>query len=99
MAREKLRSWLLPFMILLNALGCTSAFLPMNATISNLDSGDFSTLNPNLLPRQAKRLLRIMPVGASITAGVGSTPEDGYRKELRTLLRFAGFQVNMVGSQ
>ncbi len=46
-----------------------------------------------------KPLLRIVAVGASITAGFHSTPEDGYRKHLRGLLRDAGYPVNFVGSQ
>jgi hypothetical protein len=43
--------------------------------------------------------LRIMPLGASITAGKGSTPEDGYRKVLRENLIKLGHKVEMVGSQ
>jgi hypothetical protein len=42
--------------------------------------------------------LRIMPLGASITAGIHSTPEDGYRKALRDHLISLGHQINMVGS-
>lgn len=43
--------------------------------------------------------LRIMPLGASITQGVGSTDGNGYRKLLRSQLRFKGWKVNMVGSK
>lgn len=43
--------------------------------------------------------LRIMPLGASIVRGLHSTPEDGFRKNLRDNLRSQGFKVNMVGSQ
>ncbi|CAH0045126.1 unnamed protein product [Clonostachys solani] len=43
-------------------------------------------------------LLRIMPLGASITAGVGTNPQNGYRKPLRDQLRWRGWPVNMVGS-
>ncbi|KAK0761499.1 hypothetical protein N5P37_006451, partial [Trichoderma harzianum] len=43
--------------------------------------------------------LRIMPLGASITAGVGTDPQNGYRKPLRDQLRWEGWPVNMVGSQ
>ncbi|KAK0384091.1 hypothetical protein NLU13_8180 [Sarocladium strictum] len=43
--------------------------------------------------------LRIMPLGASITQGVGSSDQTGYRKVLRQKLRFEGFKVNMVGSK
>ncbi|KAK3324401.1 SGNH hydrolase-type esterase domain-containing protein [Cercophora scortea] len=43
--------------------------------------------------------LRIMPLGASVTFGVGSTTGDSYRKDLRDLLVQAGYQVNLVGQQ
>ncbi|OOQ85849.1 hypothetical protein PEBR_24090 [Penicillium brasilianum] len=43
-------------------------------------------------------LLRIMPLGASITNGYGSTDHNGYRKALRQQLRYEGWQVNMIGS-
>ena len=46
--------------------------------------------------------LRIMPLGASITAGDNSPPDDtgqnGYRKYLRDTLRSKGWPVNMVGN-
>ncbi|UKZ74641.1 hypothetical protein TrVFT333_002311 [Trichoderma virens FT-333] len=42
--------------------------------------------------------LRIMPLGASITAGVGTKPQNGYRKPLRDQLRWEGWPVNMIGS-
>ncbi|KAJ7661664.1 lipolytic enzyme [Mycena rosella] len=42
---------------------------------------------------------RIMPLGASITFGVGSTDGNGYRGDLYTLLANDGNVVNMVGSQ
>lgn len=43
--------------------------------------------------------LRIMPLGASITQGVGSSDGNGYRKLLRQQLRWKGWKVNMVGSK
>lgn len=43
-------------------------------------------------------LLRIMPLGASITLGYRSTDHNGYRKALRQQLRYAGWQVDMIGS-
>ncbi|KAF7339110.1 FG-GAP repeat domain-containing protein [Mycena venus] len=42
---------------------------------------------------------RIMPLGASITFGVGSTDGNGYRAALYNLLAADGNTVNMVGSQ
>ncbi|KAI1773419.1 carbohydrate esterase family 3 protein [Hypoxylon cercidicola] len=41
--------------------------------------------------------LRIMPLGASITYGYGSSDKNGYRKDLRDRLERAGNAVNMVG--
>ncbi|KAH8887189.1 hypothetical protein GQ53DRAFT_874237 [Thozetella sp. PMI_491] len=43
--------------------------------------------------------LRVMPLGASITEGVQSTDGNGYRKWLRSQLRWKGWNVNMVGSK
>ena len=43
--------------------------------------------------------LRIMPLGASITWGQGSSDGDGYRGVLRNQLTGAGNVVNMVGSR
>ncbi|KAJ7745999.1 lipolytic enzyme, partial [Mycena metata] len=42
---------------------------------------------------------RIMPLGASITFGTGSTDGNGYRADLYNLLAADGNTVNMVGSQ
>lgn len=41
---------------------------------------------------------RVMPLGASITEGVGSSDGGGYRTELLGLLRDAGMDVDFVGS-
>ena len=43
-------------------------------------------------------LLRVLPLGASITLGYLSTDHNGYRKALRQQLRYAGWQVDMIGS-
>ncbi|KAJ7058764.1 lipolytic enzyme [Mycena amicta] len=43
--------------------------------------------------------VRIMPLGASITFGVGSTDGNGYRGALYNLLAADGNTVDMVGSQ
>ncbi|KAJ7232386.1 lipolytic enzyme, partial [Mycena rebaudengoi] len=42
---------------------------------------------------------RIMPLGASITFGSGSTEGNGYRADLYNLLAADGNTLNMVGSQ
>ncbi|KAK2765017.1 hypothetical protein FQN54_008716 [Arachnomyces sp. PD_36] len=43
--------------------------------------------------------LRILPLGASITWGLKSETNNGYRKPLRDQLRWVGWNVNMVGSK
>jgi acyl-CoA thioesterase-1 len=43
--------------------------------------------------------LRIMPLGASSTVGIGSTATAGYRGPLRELLIQNGMEVDFVGSQ
>ncbi|KFY17830.1 hypothetical protein V492_00359 [Pseudogymnoascus sp. VKM F-4246] len=48
--------------------------------------------------RQNRVALRILPFGASIMSGVGSSTNDGLRKYLRDALRLDGWEVNMVGS-
>lgn len=40
-----------------------------------------------------------MPLGASVTFGVGSSTGDSYRKDLRELLVAANHTVNMVGTR
>ncbi|AEO70515.1 carbohydrate esterase family 3 protein [Thermothielavioides terrestris NRRL 8126] len=52
------------------------------------------------LPRRAAKdfYLRVMPLGASITQGVHSSDNNGYRKWIREQLRWQGWKVNMVGS-
>ncbi|KFY71241.1 hypothetical protein V498_10156, partial [Pseudogymnoascus sp. VKM F-4517 (FW-2822)] len=42
--------------------------------------------------------LRILPFGASIMSGVGSSTGDGLRRYLRVALRLYGWEVDMVGS-
>ncbi|KAJ5099979.1 hypothetical protein N7532_006980 [Penicillium argentinense] len=46
-----------------------------------------------------KFLLRIMPLGASITLGYKSTDGNGYREWIRQQLRSEGWPVQMVGSR
>ncbi|KAJ5204260.1 uncharacterized protein N7498_005139 [Penicillium cinerascens] len=52
-----------------------------------------------LQARADKFLLRIMPLGASITMGYKSTDGNGYREHIRQQLRYEGWQVDMVGSK
>lgn len=44
-------------------------------------------------------MLRILPLGASITQGYQSADGNGYRRSLRQQLRHAGWEVDMIGSQ
>ena len=74
-----------------------AAARPSNTTIV----GDYELMNH--LTRRAEPgdfYLRVMPLGASITAGEYS-PDDaknGYRKFTRDKLRADGWDVNMVGN-
>ncbi|KAL7788379.1 carbohydrate esterase family 3 protein [Trichoderma ceciliae] len=43
--------------------------------------------------------LRLMPLGGSITYGVGSSDRNGYRKLLHDMLTSDGYVVKMVGSR
>ena len=43
-------------------------------------------------------VLRVMPLGDSITNGTGSNDTAGYRGFLWTLLKNAGYNVDFVGS-
>lgn len=44
-------------------------------------------------------MLKLMPLGGSITYGVGSSHGHGYRHQLYKLLVANGFEVSMVGSR
>jgi lysophospholipase L1-like esterase len=48
---------------------------------------------------QAYGAAKIMPLGDSITYGVGATSNNGYRKPLYLYLTAAGYQMDFVGSQ
>jgi len=47
----------------------------------------------------ANRLLRVMPLGASITWGQGSSTGNGYRQKLKEFLADEGIPIEYVGSQ
>ncbi|KAL4861182.1 SGNH hydrolase-type esterase domain-containing protein [Aspergillus spectabilis] len=62
-------------------------------------SGHSNAFSASIEPRAAGDFtLRILPLGASITQGYKSSDGNGYRKALRAQLRYAGWEVNMVGS-
>jgi lysophospholipase L1-like esterase len=49
-------------------------------------------------PSAARRTVRVMPLGDSITYGVGSSTAVGYRRDLWLRLRNVGVPVDFVGS-
>lgn len=59
------------------------------------DRNDITTLRSRA---ENPYLLRIMPLGASITNGYRSTGHNGYRNYIRQQLRYEGWNVEMVGS-
>lgn len=89
--------------LLLLLLLCPFAILAHAHNVSGLGfESEAADLDSLLIPRQSAEkpfYLRIMPLGASITAGYGTNPQNGYRKPLRDQLRWRGWPVNMVGSQ
>ncbi|KXH42130.1 fungal specific transcription factor [Colletotrichum nymphaeae SA-01] len=48
---------------------------------------------------ECRPVLRLMPLGGSVTHGVGSSDQNGYRKKLSELLHGCGYNVCMVGSR
>jgi hypothetical protein len=69
-------------------------------TIDGTDDASEGEDTTGLRTRDAKGFyLRIMPLGASITQGVESSDNNGYRKLLRQQLRWKGWKVNMVGTK
>ncbi|GAA1611636.1 SGNH/GDSL hydrolase family protein [Actinoplanes couchii] len=53
---------------------------------------------PAYTPPADPDTVRIMPLGDSITRGIGTIPLDGYRTDLRSRLAHAGWKVDMVGA-
>ncbi|KAJ5193099.1 hypothetical protein N7449_009241 [Penicillium cf. viridicatum] len=69
------------------------------ASHDNLVSSDSDSDVTALQTRDTKPFpLRILPLGASITMGYKSKDGNGYRKWLRQQLRYAGWEVDMIGS-
>lgn len=48
---------------------------------------------------QTKTTLRLMPLGGSVTYGVGSSTGNGYREFLRGMLVAQGYDLHLVGSR
>jgi hypothetical protein len=73
---------------------------PVRNSSSQASVTNSSAQESNLAGRAAHDFyLRVMPLGASITQGQESTDQNGYRKWLRSQLRWKGWEVNMVGSK
>ncbi|KAA8642006.1 SGNH/GDSL hydrolase family protein [Aspergillus tanneri] len=73
-----------------------SVSAPLNISIDSVEHGNDASI---LESRDVKPFpLRVLPLGASITVGFKSSDGNGYRKWLRQQLRYAGWQVDMVGN-
>ncbi|RYP05273.1 hypothetical protein DL764_003934 [Monosporascus ibericus] len=98
-----LKSTLVSFGVLLGPHIYPSLAFPFSNNIT-VSQGYPPNYEYDLLKRAGPRdfYLRIMPLGASITAGEHEPADDlgknGYRMYLRNKLRFEGWKVNMVGN-
>jgi hypothetical protein len=85
---------------LLGAFAWSSPVALFNDTLESLSGRDrYWGQGHGVTERDSNFYLRILPLGASITFGQGSTDGNGYRKYVRDRLRFDGWAVNMVGTQ
>ncbi|KAJ3941997.1 uncharacterized protein N0V96_007482 [Colletotrichum fioriniae] len=96
--------WLTGLWLASSGLGGLSAAFPANYDPRNddfpiVETHPFADFGPIVTKRADKPDLRILPLGASIMSGVGSTNGNGLRKPLRDALRFDGFEVDMVGGR
>ena len=70
------------------------------AVVLALIAGLLATTAPTAQAVPAVKTLRVMPLGDSITAGVGSPTSSSYRRPLATLISSQSrYAVNFVGSQ
>jgi hypothetical protein len=77
-----------------------AASLPNYSNDLSSATADGSTDIATIQARGTKPfMLRILPLGASITQGYKSKDGNGYRKWLRQQLRYAGWEVDMIGSK
>lgn len=76
-------------------MGIQALFLAGLAALTVVSAAPIDPRHP---PDNKPFVLRTMPLGASITVGLGSRDGNGYRNWLRQHLRSDGWQVNMVGS-
>ncbi|KAI1859628.1 uncharacterized protein JN550_011936 [Neoarthrinium moseri] len=77
---------------ILGWLACVAAASPADASHQTREADPLITRANATVP------LRIMPIGASVTFGVGSTTGNSYRKDLQDLLVAQGSTVTYVGT-
>ncbi|KAK7445650.1 fungal specific transcription factor [Colletotrichum acutatum] len=65
----------------------------------HLQKAAYCTKPKLTLTAECGSVLRLMPLGGSVTHGVGSSDQSGYRKKLSELLHGCGYNVCMVGSR
>lgn len=83
----------------ITVIGAAVSNTRYTANYSNIDAEDEWLHSTTKRDDAVKVLLRILPLGASITWGLLSSSGNGYRKPLRDKFRFQGWEVNMVGSK
>lgn len=94
----------LSLLLLLSSIGLASAIpLDSNGSLQSRTAMETATETVEASPLSGPCddkpfMLRVMPLGASITYGFRSTDGNGYRNHLRDRLRSEGWKVNMVGS-
>ncbi|KAL5362232.1 SGNH hydrolase-type esterase domain-containing protein [Aspergillus floccosus] len=76
----------------------TTVLSSLGQAIQNLPASILHRADGLRIRDENRVALRIMPLGASITAGYRSTDGNGYRNYLWEQLRYEGWEVDMVGS-
>ncbi|KAF4419074.1 acetylxylan esterase [Fusarium acutatum] len=76
---------------------CASRIRVISTTSNKLNQASVTLYSTQATPQNVA--LRLMPLGGSVTYGVGSSDGNGYRKVLRDLLLANGYEVCMVGSR
>lgn len=73
-----------------------NASFPLSEGITSSPTNNSGVTSSDGLSRRAAKdfWLRVMPLGASITQGIHSSDDNGYRKWIREQLRWEGWQVN-----
>jgi lysophospholipase L1-like esterase len=71
----------------------------LSAVLAATAAAVFAGVSPTSADGTATPPLRVMPLGDSITMGIGSATTSSYRVGLQNRLRRAGLSVDFVGSQ